>query len=1207
MKKLLSAVTSVVMSASLMTGAFASSVSAAGSLTVEQPNISMGEVLDVSAKTFAADGSVEWKLPTITAAPGQTVTMPIVVQGTGLEIAGGQFVIKAASPIAFNSIVTGNAYGYEIASNADENTFLFSGVKGIVAAQNSVVGTLKFTIPADCAEGKYDVKWSESTASAPGGKNVTDKVKFTDGAINVKKDADGTVEWVLDNVTAVPGQKVELSAYVNNAEGSAVGVAGGQFVIDAGSAVKFDSVKDGGAYDAKIEVNDKGEQPAFLFSKVAKEGVVAADKAEIMTLTYTVPTDCKAGTYDVKWAEQVVSDGLAKNITSKVKFTNGSITVKSADEQQTGKIKWVLGNETAKPGDTVKLSAVVDDSANAAVAIAGAQFAINSASKDIKLVGVSEKSEAYDASISKNLDKNVIMFGKAGSASVAAKNGKTVVTLEFKVDEKCAEGKYDIKWAEEVISSALSKNITSNVEFVDGSITVSSNPDADAVSWVIPDVTVEAGATSAELKVQVKGNSDLAVAGAQFAIDVKSPITLEKASGKPYGVSLAANAEKNTYLFAAVKGATAKDGDVFATLIFDIPAGTTGTFPVKWADTVVSAEKGVNISSKVKLVDGSITIGGTTTTSTTTKKVVTTTTTTKVDPKKTTTTTTVSFPITTTTAAPIVIPEDKSIAWVVDNVYARPGDQVKVEIKVFDPNNKALAIAGAQFDMESGANATLAEVGKKSAYGAEVMTSDDKVRLLFADSKLKAAGNDDVVAELIYTVSENAEKGEVIPVEIKNLVVAGEKSANISSKIYTVKGSITVLPKGDPNPTTEKVTTTSTTTSTTADPKKTTTSTTTADPKKTTTSTTTADPKKTTTSTTTADPKKTTTSTTTADPKKTTTSTTTVDPKKTTTSTTTTVDPKKTTTSTTTTVDPKKTTTSTTTTVDSKKTTTSTTTTVDPKKTTTSTTTTVDPKKTTTSTTTTNNGGSETGTTTTVTKKAGYVKTYASIETEVGFYFSHDDGSVSGGFKKSQIKTIHIYDVYDDGHKEEQDIDTGKINFNDVTPESAYNSVPHVVGKGSAVDFKYSVDVYYGSERLVDESGSALSIEAYIGVKGDITLNNICDAVDASIAQRYYAALSTGATVDSVKCQTAAATSGSYQVSEPTDAFDQLAAFLGDVSENEYSAVNWKQTKSERVIDAVDASKILRFYAMRSVTAAEVSSNTIWQQINPSKSEEQGS
>ena len=58
MKKLLSAVTSVAMSLSLMAGAFASSVSAAGSYTAVQPNVSMGEVLDVSANRTAADGNL---------------------------------------------------------------------------------------------------------------------------------------------------------------------------------------------------------------------------------------------------------------------------------------------------------------------------------------------------------------------------------------------------------------------------------------------------------------------------------------------------------------------------------------------------------------------------------------------------------------------------------------------------------------------------------------------------------------------------------------------------------------------------------------------------------------------------------------------------------------------------------------------------------------------------------------------------------------------------------------------------------------------------------------------------------------------------------------------------------------------------------------------------------------------------------------------
>ena len=177
------------------------------------------------------------------------------------------------------------------------------------------------------------------------------------------------------------------------------------------------------------------------------------------------------------------------------------------------------------------------------------------------------------------------------------------------------------------------------------------------------------------------------------------------------------------------------------------------------------------------------------------------------------------------------------------------------------------------------------------------------------------------------------------------------------------------------------------------------------------------------------------------------------------------------------------------------------------------------------------------------------------------------------------------------------------INFNNVTPESAYNSVPHVLGVGTVKDFQYSISVYYGADVLKDENGNDLSITAYIGVKGDITLNNICDAVDASIAQRYYAELSTGGSVKEVKAQSCE-NSGCYKVSSGEDPFDQLAAFLGDVTEDEYSIINWKNTKSSRVIDAVDASRMLSFYAKRSTRGASVTNQSIWQEINKTQTTE---
>ena len=247
MKKLLSAVTSIVMSVSLMTGAFASSVSAAGSITVTQPNVSMGEVLDVSAKKTASDGSVEWLIPSVVAAPGQTVTLPVIAKNSTLAVAG---------------------------SNSKGNKFLFNDKSGIekIAAEGATVFTLSYTVPENCKEGKYDVKWSNANVSDTDGFDITKNVKFTDGVITVDKSAaKNTVEWIIPTVTGAPGQTVELPVTVKN---STLPVAGAQFYIDAAAPIAYKAIAGGDAYTSNIGNNPTGTK--FMFEdKTGKEKIAA--------------------------------------------------------------------------------------------------------------------------------------------------------------------------------------------------------------------------------------------------------------------------------------------------------------------------------------------------------------------------------------------------------------------------------------------------------------------------------------------------------------------------------------------------------------------------------------------------------------------------------------------------------------------------------------------------------------------------------------------------------------------------------------------------------------------------------------------------------------------------------------------------------------------------------------------------------------------
>ncbi|MDE5772508.1 MAG: hypothetical protein K2I06_12925, partial [Ruminococcus sp.] len=116
MKKLLSAVTSLVMAATFVSSAFTSSlvVSAAGSVPAVQPNVSMDGVKDVTANKNAsnADFIIDFDNPDDEngywhANPGEDVDvdMHITTKTSGLTVAGFSFDITVAGGITLADVV----------------------------------------------------------------------------------------------------------------------------------------------------------------------------------------------------------------------------------------------------------------------------------------------------------------------------------------------------------------------------------------------------------------------------------------------------------------------------------------------------------------------------------------------------------------------------------------------------------------------------------------------------------------------------------------------------------------------------------------------------------------------------------------------------------------------------------------------------------------------------------------------------------------------------------------------------------------------------------------------------------------------------------------------------------------------------------------------------------------------------------------------
>lgn len=253
----------------------------------------------------------------------------------------------------------------------------------------------------------------------------------------------------------------------------------------------------------------------------------------------------------------------------------------------------------------------------------------------------------------------------------------------------------------------------------------------------------------------------------------------------------------------------------------------------------------------------------------------------------------------------------------------------------------------------------------------------------------------------------------------------------------------------------------------------------------------------------------------------------------------------------------------------------------------------------TTTTTTTTTTSDTTTTTTTTSVMAVEVGRYAEVESDYGFYIDFDKE-----FNKEQITSAQLHVVYndvavdedgleildEDGNaivlKEYEDVTDilDDVDFGDNTPGNTYTEENDT--------FRYDVPVSYEGEELKDADGNAVTVEVYIGLKGDTNLNNVVDGIDATLTLRYYTALISGVGGAAVDPYTLTL-STSALVDSPTSVYEEFAAFLSDVNSN--LSDNWKMTKADRNLDGTDATQILRYYTL--VISNEEPGEVLWNTI----------
>ena len=182
-------------------------------------------------------------------------------------------------------------------------------------------------------------------------------------------------------------------------------------------------------------------------------------------------------------------------------------------------------------------------------------------------------------------------------------------------------------------------------------------------------------------------------------------------------------------------------------------------------------------------------------------------------------------------------------------------------------------------------------------------------------------------------------------------------------------------------------------------------------------------------------------------------------------------------------------------------------------------------------------------------------------------------------------------DVLDaDGNKivvsegaDETDI-TGKVDFGTATPANTFNV--------ENLTFRYDVPVSYNGTALVDDEGNAITAEAYIGKKGDVTLDNILSPSDATYMLIAYTKINSATAA--IDPDTILFTREEVTM-DPSSILDQFAAFLGDVDCN--ITDNWKAKKSERAIIGTDATYVLKAATLLSGGSFTGTEKELWETV----------
>ena len=866
-KRIISALTSLAMSASFIIG-----------------------TLPASVQTMqAAAADITYTIADVEGEAGADVDVPITIKGTDTGTAGMVLELSADSRLKLKRRLNGNAYEGAPTWNAATLTYIWNAGDGrnLVAADGATLTTLRFTVPADAQPGDtYPISFRGSESKVIDQDGNAHNVTYVDGSITIPGGA--TTTTAVATTTAAPTtttkaaaatttQKViaaDLTYEIATVEGEAgadvdvpitikgtdTGTAGMVLELSADSNLKLKRRMNGNAYEGAPTWNK--DTLTYIWNAGDGRNLVAADGATLTTLRFTVPADAKPGDeYPISFRSDLCKvidqDGNKLDIA----LVGGKIvipaTATTAAETTTTK---AVETTTTQAGIAVDLTyeiATVEGEAGADVDVpitikgtdtgtAGMVLEL-SADSNLKLKR-RMNGNAYEGAPTWNKDTLTYIWNAGDGRNLVAKDGATLTTLKFTVPADAKPGdEYPITFRSDLCKVIDQDGNKLDITFTDGKIIIPAATTTTAAA-----TTTTAAATTTTAAATTTTTAAATTTSAPAATTTAAPVstTLPDAGAVTYVVpTVTAAAGDEVSMPVQVLGDPGTAG-VVIDLESDARLGyvgyTAGVYAggqwnqakliYSWSsgegENVTADNKAAMFNVTFKVPDDAkpgdvfpITFESTEAVDTfgSNIDVVTvdgaiiipdvTTTTTAAATTTTAAATTTSAPAATTTAAPVstTLPDAGAVTYVVPTVTAAAGDEVSMPVQVLgDPGT-----AGVVIDLES--DARLGYVG----YTAGVYAGGqwNQAKLIYSwssgEGENVTADNKAAMFNVTFKVPDDAKPGDVFPITFESTEAVDTFGSNID--VVTVDGAI-IIPDVTTT-TTEEVTTTTTaeaTTTTTA-------------------------------------------------------------------------------------------------------------------------------------------------------------------------------------------------------------------------------------------------------------------------------------------------------------------------------------------------------------------------------------------------------